>query len=205
MATASPTYDVFLSHSSRDRDFAADVAERLKANGLQSFHDASVPVGKELSRAIWDALAECHAFLVIVSPESTPDAMGMVELGAATAWHKPIFVVLNGPASSRLPKALQDYQAFPRNRLDEVLNQIRRNLEPLTDDDRDSLIEIYREQNMPADRYSQSPRELQDLVKKFTAKTKKQLSGTRLLSELLRMRKQAKLPRLSKSRRTARR
>lgn len=201
MATATPTYDVFLSHSSRDRDFAADVAERLKADGLQPFHDASIPAGEEFRKAIWDALAECHAFLVIVSPETTPDAMGLVELGAATAWHKPIFVVLNGPASSRLPEALQDYQAFPRNRLDEVLNQIRRNLEPLTDDDRDSLVKIYRDLNVPADRFSQFPRELQVLVKKFKAKTKKQLSGTRLLSELFRMRKQSKLPRLSKSRR----
>ena len=201
MATATPTYDVFLSHSSRDREFAVDIAERLKADGLQPFHDASVPVGKEVSKAIWEALAECHAFIVIVSPDSTPDAMGMVELGAATAWHKPIFVVLNGPASSRLPAALKTYQAFPRNRLDEVLNQIRRNLEPLSDDDREKLAKIYSELNVSADRYGQSPRELQDLVKKFKARSKKQISGTRLLSELLRMRKQSKLPRLPKPRR----
>ncbi len=205
MATATPTCDVFLSHSSRDREFAADVADRLKAEGLQPFHDASVPVGEEISKAIWDALAECHAFIVIVSPESTPDAMGMVELGAATAWHKPIFVVLNGPASSRLPEALQSYQAFPRNRVDEVLNQIRRNLEPLTDDDREVLSETYRDLNVPADRLSQSPRELQEFVKTFNAKSKKHLSGTRLLSELLRMRKQAKLPRLAKQRRITKR
>jgi hypothetical protein len=201
MATATPTYDVFLSHSSRDREFAVDIAERLKADGLQPFYDASVPLGKEVSKAIWEALAECHAFIVIVSPDSTPDAMGMVELGAATAWHKPIFVILNGPASSRLPAALQTYQAFPRNRLDEALNQIRRNLEPFTDEDREKLAKIYSELNVSADRYGQSPRELQDLVKKFNARNKKQVSGTRLLSELLRMRKQSKLPRLSKPRR----
>ncbi len=201
MATATPTYDVFLSHSSRDREFAVDIAERLKADGLQPFYDASVPLGKEVSKAIWEALAECHAFIVIVSPDSTPDAMGMVELGAATAWHKPIFVILNGPASSRLPAALQTYQAFPRNRLDEALNQIRRNLEPFTDEDREKLAKIYSELNVSADRYGQSPQELQDLVKKFNARNKKQVSGTRLLSELLRMRKQSKLPRLSKPRR----
>ena len=205
MTATTPTYDVFLSHSSRDREFAADVADRLKAEGLQPFHDASVPVGQEISKAIWDALAECHAFIVIVSPESTPDAMGMVELGAATAWHKPIFVVLNGPASARLPESLQDYQAFPRNRVDEVLNQIRHNLEPLTDDDRELLSEAYRDLNVPADRFLQSPRELQDLVKKFNSKSEKQLSGTRLLSELLRMRKQSKLPRLAKQHRIAKR
>ena len=200
-ATATPTFDVFVSHSSRDREFAADVADRLKAEGLQPFHDASVPVGQELSEAIWDALAECHAFIVIVSPDSAPDAMGMVELGAATAWNKPIFVLLNGPASTRLPKALQNFRVYPRSRLDEVLTQIRRNLEPITDDERQVLKETYRDLSIPADRLGQSPRELQQLVNTFNAKTKKQLSGTRLLSELLRMRKQAKLPRLSTQRR----
>jgi len=200
-ATRTPTFDVFVSHGSRDREFAADVAGRLQAEGLQPFHDASVPVGQEISTAIWDALAECHAFIVIVSPDSKPDAMGMVELGAAIAWNKPIFVLLNGPASSPLPEALKSYRVYPRNRLDEVLTQIRRNLEPITDDERDVLTETYRELGIPADRLSQSPRELQQLVETFNTKTTKQLSGTGLLSELLRMRKQAKLPRLDTKRR----
>ncbi|TWU05035.1 toll/interleukin-1 receptor domain-containing protein [Stieleria varia] len=199
-ATATPTFDVFVSHSSRDRDFAADIADRLKAEGLQPFHDASVPVGQEISKAIWDALAECHAFIVIVSSDSTPDAMGMVELGAATAWNKPIFVLLNGPASTHVPEALGSYQVYPRNRIDEVLTQIRRNLEPIADDERQVLREIYRDLCIPVDRLSQSPRELQHLVEMFNRKTNKQLSGTRLLSELLRMRKQSKLPRLSPKR-----
>ncbi len=200
-ATATPTFDVFVSHSSRDREFAADVADRLQAEGLQPFHDASVPVGQAIGNAIWEALAECHAFIVIVSPDSKPDAMGMVELGAAIAWNKPIFVLLDGPASSRLPKALEGYRVYPRTRLDEVLTQIRRNLEPITDNERDALTEAYRDLGIPADRLSQSPRELQQLVETFNAKTNKQLSGTRLLSELLRMRKQARLPRLDFKRR----
>jgi hypothetical protein len=133
MSTATPTYDVFISHSSRDREFAADVADRLAAEGLQPFYGASVPIGEDVSKAIWDALAECRAFSVIVSPDSTPDAMGMVELGAATAWHKPIFVLLNGPASSRLPEALQQFPAYPRNRVDEVLSHIRQTANFRTD------------------------------------------------------------------------
>jgi len=201
MSTVNPTYDVFVSYSSRDRELAADVSDRLRAEGLQPFDDASVPAGKEMSKAIWDALAECHAFIVIVSSGSTPDAMGMVELGAATAWNKPIYVVLNGPPSSRLPEALQNYQAYPLNRIDEVLTQIRRNFEPITDEDRKALSETYQEVGESADQLSQSPRSLQRLVEQFNATTKKQLSGTRLLSELLRMRKQAKLPRLGTQRR----
>ena len=201
MATATPTYDVFLSHSARDKDFAADVANRLQAEGLEPFYDASIQVGETVSQAIWDALAECHAFIVIVSSESSPDAMGMVELGAAAAWNKPIFVLLNGPASMRLPEALQSYRAYPLNRVDEILGQIRHNLEPISDDERKVLAETYRDVNVTADQLGQSPSSLRQLVEQFNAKTQKHLSGDRLLSELLRMRKQAKLPRLSQQRR----
>jgi hypothetical protein len=205
MSTATPTYDVFVSHSARDREFAADVANRLAAEGLQPFYDASVSVGENVSKAIWDALAECRAFIVIVSPDSTPDAMGMVELGAATAWHKPIFVLLNGPASLRLPDSLQQFQAYPRNRVDEVLAHIRQTFEPITDEDRELLAEIYGDINVPADRLSQSPRDLQELVNRFNAGTNRKLSGSRILSELLRMRKQSKLPRLGTRRRVTKR
>lgn len=200
-ATATPTFDVFVSHSYSDREFATELAERLKAEGLQPFHDASVPDGQEMSDAIWDALAECYAFVVIVSSESTPDAMGMVELGAAAAWNKPVFVLLNGPASTRVPDALASYQVYPRNRIDEVLSQIRRNLETISDDEREVLTESYRDLSIPADRLIQSPRDLQQLVETFNGKTNKHVSATRLLSELLRMRKQSKLPRLNTIRR----
>ncbi len=201
MSTTTQTYDVFVSHSSRDREFAADVADRLNAECLQPFFDASVPIGEDATNAIWDALAECHAFIIIVSSDATLDAMSMVELGAASAWNKPIYVILNGPASTPIPKALQSYRVFPSNRLDDVVTLVSRNLEPISDAERQVLTETYREISVPTDRLSQSPRELQQLVEKFNATTNKQLSGTRLLSELLRMRKQAKLPRISTQRR----
>lgn len=91
MATATRTFDVFVSHSSHDREFAAEILDKLRAEGLHPFHDASIPLGRNISDAIWDAIAECRAFIVLVSPDSTPDAMGMIELGAAEAWNKPIF------------------------------------------------------------------------------------------------------------------
>ena len=196
MSTVIPTYDVFVSHSSRDREIATDIAERLAAEGLQPFYDASIPLGEDMSKTIWDALAECRAFIVVVSPDSAPDAMGMVELGAATAWQKPIFVLLDGPASMRLPEALKQYKAYPRSRMDEVVALIRQTSEPITVKDRESLLDIYSGIGVSADRLSQSPGELQELVRRFNNDTGRQLSSSRVLSELMRMRKQAKLPRL---------
>src|SRR5690606_28462461 len=94
-----------------------------------------------------------------------------------------------------------NYPTYPRNQIDEILGQILRNLKPLSDDDRTVLAETYRDMNIPTDLLGQSPRVLRQLVEGFTAKTQKQLSGDRLLSELLRMRKRGVLPRLSRQRR----
>lgn len=85
---------------------------------------------------------------------------------------------------------------YPRNRIDEVLTQVRHDAQQLSDDERRMLVEIYRDYGIPTDQLNESPHELEQLAVRFNAKTQKQFSGTRLLSELLRMRKQAKLPRI---------
>ncbi len=196
MATARKTYDVFLSHSSTDRDLAEEIANRLKSAGLQPFHDVSLMPAGDISTAIWDALAECRALIAIVSVDATPDAMGMVEIGAATAWNKPIYLVLNGPPSTRLPDALKSYYVYPRSRLDEVVQRIRTDFEPLTDDDREVLASAYKDLNVPADMLGQSAKSLRDLTMRFNRKANRQLSGERILSELLRLRKKGALPRI---------
>ncbi|MFW5692578.1 MAG: toll/interleukin-1 receptor domain-containing protein [Thermoguttaceae bacterium] len=195
MATATTTYDVFLSHSSADREVAAEIARRLESAGLRAFYDECVEPGTDLSAAIWDALAECRALIAVVSIHTTPDAMGMVEIGAAIAWNKPIYPILTGPSSTRLPDALKSYHAYPQNRLDEVIQKIRTDFEPLSDHDREVLTDLYHETDLSADQISQSTKSLRDLTTRFNRKTQKQLSGERLLSELLRLRKKGALPR----------
>lgn len=198
MATANKTYDVFLSHSSSDRDLAEEIASRLESTGLRPFYDVNIVPAGNISAAIWDALAECRALIAIVSVDAAPDAMGMVEIGAATAWNKPIYLVLNGPPSTRLPDSLKSYDVYPRNRLDEVIQRIRTEFEPLTKDDREVLKTAYKDLNVPADQLSQSAKSLRDLTTRFNRKTNKQLSGERILSELLRLRKRGELPRVSR-------
>lgn len=196
MTTATTTYDVFLSYSTSDRDVAVEIARRLESAGLQAFYDLSLEPGTDLSSAIWDALAECRALIAVISVEATPDAMGMVEIGAATAWNKPVYLVLNGPSSTRLPDVLKSYPVYPRSRLDEVIQRIRTEFEPLTDDDREVLAGVYKELNVSADEISQSTKSLRELTVQFNRRAHKQLSGERLLSELLRLRKKGDLPRL---------
>jgi hypothetical protein len=196
MSTVSKTSDVFISHAISDREIASDVAHALDSAGLTSFHIGLVEAGNDLSKEIWEALSESRALIAIISPETANYSMGMIEIGAAAAWNKPVFLLINGPSSTRIPAALQNYSIYPLNRLDEVVHAIKSGFEPLSQSERDSLADIYSQLNLPTDQLSQSPSALRDLTVEFNARSGKQFSGERILSELLRLRKKGKLPRL---------
>jgi len=194
--TTTKIYDVFLSHAASDRHLATEIADSLESVGLQTFHAGTVESASDVGEEIWQALAESRALISIVSPELPPHAMGMVEIGAAAAWNKPVFLLINGPSSTKLPPALSAYPVYPLGRLDEVIQQIRRGFQPLTEDERHILLDIYRELHTPADQLSQSPAALRKLTAKFNRIADTRLSGERLLSELLRLRKRGQLPRV---------
>ena len=196
-ATINQTYDVFISHAARDQELAREIAERLESEGLASFHDGLIPPGADIGRTIWDALAESRALIAIISPDMLPQAMGLVEIGAAAAWNKPFYVIINGPSSTKLPNFLSNYPAYPLNRLEEVVRAIQSSFDPLTESEREILSEIYLNLGTPTDQLSQSPKALRELTSHFNKSTKKQYSGERLLSELIRLRKKGELPRLS--------
>jgi hypothetical protein len=197
MVTASKTSDVFISHSLSDVGVAQDVASSLEAAGLTTFYLGQQETGTaDIGDAIWEALSESQALIAIVSPGSATHAMGMVEIGAATAWNKPVFLLIHGPATVQLPFVLQRYPVYPLNRIDEVVGAIRSGFEPLTDVDRGVLAEVYERHAVSADQLSQSASALRDFSLDFNQLTKKQLSGERILTELLRLRKQGRLPRL---------
>jgi hypothetical protein len=194
--TTTKIYDVFLSHAASDSHLATEIADSLESVGLQTFHAGTVESASDVGEEIWQALAESRALISIVSPELPPHAMGMVEIGAAAAWNKPVFLLINGPSSTKLPPALSAYPVYPLGRLDEVIQQIRRGFQPLTEDERHILLDIYRELHTPADQLSQSPAALRKLTAKFNRIADTRLSGERLLSELLRLRKRGQLPRV---------
>lgn len=122
--------------------------------------------------------------------------MGIVEIGAADAWNKPVFLLINGPSSTKLPAPLRRYPVYPLSRLEEVIRIIRSGFDPLTDNERRVLADMYRDLGIPVNQLSESPTALRELVANFNRQTGKQYSGERLLSELLRMRKKSQLPRL---------
>ncbi|MCO6456772.1 MAG: toll/interleukin-1 receptor domain-containing protein [Pirellulaceae bacterium] len=199
MATASQTCDVFISHAASDTAAAHEVAGSLEAVGLRTFHAGSLLAGEDVSEVIWQALAESRALIVVVSADVSSLASVMLEIGAARAWNKPIFVVLKGPSSTRLPGVLQAYPVFPLGRIDDVIQQIRAGFQPLSELEQATLARVYGQVGVTLDRLVLAPIALQELVTKFGDETGRQLTGELLLAELLRMRKRSQLPRLTQS------
>jgi hypothetical protein len=196
MATVEKTSDVFISHAISDRDIASEVAHAVEAAGLTTFHLGRIEAGDDLSKEIWEALSESRALIAIVSPEMSNYSMGMIEIGAATAWNKPVFLIINGPATTHVPAALHAYPVYPLSRLDEVVRLIKTGFEPLSSDERETLAQRYGEVGMSVDQLSQSPSALRELTASFNARSKKHFSGEQVLSELLRLRKRGQLPRI---------
>jgi hypothetical protein len=197
MTTAIKTYDVFISHSVADRDIARMVARNLESVGLITFHLEVLESGESASEEIWQALAESHAVIAIVSNELSSNANVTLEIGAAAAWNKPVYLIVKDPKSTQLTGILQSYPSYPLSRLDDVIRAIQTGFQPLSETDYKALGDVYRKVGVSTDQLSQSSESLRTIASEFQQRTRKAYSGERLLYELFRMRKSGKLPRLT--------
>jgi len=201
MSKTRKTYDVFISHSSADAEAARNIAERLRNAGFTAFFWGSSELGEAAAPvydSVWEALAESEALIAIISSDAPSTAIG-VEIGAASAWHKPIYIVLNGPASPGISQILRNYPVYPLGRVDDIIRSIRDGLAPLTLDELNILVALYHEIDMPTDQMSREPAALGKLTRLFNKKAGKNYPGERLLREMIRLRKSGKWPRLQKT------
>ncbi|HET6879706.1 MAG TPA: TIR domain-containing protein, partial [Pirellulales bacterium] len=193
MATASKVCDVYVSHALRDASLAEEVVSSVRAVGLEPASSMDFSASAEASDALWDALAECRAFIAVVSPTGLTASTGF-ELGAAQSWNKPVFALMTD-ASGKPPAALSRAAVYSPASIDEVVKAIQAIGEPLSDKDRCLLIDIYGRMKMPLDKLVLEPRYADQLVRQFKSRSHRSISGERLLSELLRMRKRGILKR----------
>jgi hypothetical protein len=195
------TYDIFLSHAPQDAALAAEIASACRTNGLEVFTGFELPPGTDLSDAVWEAIAESRVLLTILSASGLTPSMA-IEVGAARAWNKPIFAVVTDPSSTQIPPALSGIQLYTIGRLQEVIDAARSSGQQLSDEDRVHLAALYAELGIAVDQFAINAGALEGLVDRFRRDRGKIVSGERLMSELLRLRKQGKLPKISVQRLT---
>ena len=189
------TSDVFLSYDHRDARLVAELAATFRAHGLEPFSNRDAAAGQEFSDTAWEALAESRAVVVVVSGADASPAMA-VEFGGARAWNKPIFVVVTDPRLTHVPAMLSDYPKFAAGRVQEIIDKVKKSREALTSQEAAVLADVYAEAGIPADRLSLDHFALSTITDEFAKRTARHVPGERLLSALLRMRKQGALPRI---------
>ncbi len=204
MAKNSVTYDVFIVYDRRDAQTAACVADVLRTHGLTVFLDVEqLSPGMSIEDSIWQAMAESHAFVVVV-PEAILSSWLAFELGAAKAWNKPIYAVSAFAAHNNIPVSLRDFQILPVSRVDEIAQSITNTSAPLSEDDIVHLGDAYAATGVTVDQLLLQPQQLAALVKQFNKKSGRKMSGEQIMWHMLRLRKQAKLPVLKKRNMTKR-
>jgi hypothetical protein len=194
------SFDVFLSASQLDRGIADVVRRAFEARGLTVFTpaDCSDSTGLIFADTIHSAMADCRAFVVILSRASMNSAWTGVELGAALAWGKSIHVLLEGILPEEVTPVFAQHPLHPMARLRVVVEQVERSITRLTPDQAQTLRDLYLDMGVTTDRLSSDPTALNRLSRRFNRAAATNYSPERILQELIRLRKSGRLPRLKR-------
>ncbi|MBI4718203.1 MAG: toll/interleukin-1 receptor domain-containing protein [Planctomycetes bacterium] len=192
-AAATDHYDVFLSYAAADAPVAEVVERKLAETGLRVFSAHNLSVGSSWADAIRDALAESSAVVLLVTPTSLKSANLAVELGAAMAWKKQIFPLLQDVTVDQLPVYLRHYQAAPVSQVQAVADAVLAERSRLTPTDHQVLEELYEHSGIPADELAHKPTELAVLTRRFNRARKADLGPEQVLREFLRLHKHVKV------------
>ncbi|MBX3443758.1 MAG: toll/interleukin-1 receptor domain-containing protein [Planctomyces sp.] len=191
IATRQQTVDVFLSFSAAESALAGRVADQLRAHGLVVFDEDRLEERAHIEDAMWDAVAECRAVVAIVSRDA-PTSRMTFEIGAALAWRKPVFAIASDWSLTRVNPLLAQASVYSPDRIDDVARAVR-SIRDLSARDRRVLAGACRATAGSVDQLIADPVLLDSLEARYQARTGQFVPAERLLSELLRMRKQGLL------------
>lgn len=191
-------YDVFLSHGVHDKGIADVVKRALAEEGFKVFAVDELKINGSAMAGIREALAECSAFVMILTRSTLESSNSAFEIGAAMAWNKPIFVLYDGLPKKEIPEYLKDFTVVQFTKLPQVVQEIANLQQQFSDDDRESLVQVYQNLGVPTDQLLIKPLALRDLSKKYDEVTHSTCAAERLVQELIRLRKQGKLPKIKR-------
>jgi hypothetical protein len=128
-ALSRQRYLVFISHSTKDRWIArqiADVIERRgRRHGVRVFLDErDIEVGDSIPETIRKNIKECKEFLVFLSRNSIDRPWVLIEISAAWGQGKRIIAVIDKVTPEEMPEIILPYRAIDINDFDEYLEQL---------------------------------------------------------------------------------
>jgi hypothetical protein len=196
IATAPPAIDVFVSYAAPESAAANAVVEGLAGAGMAVRRDLEIlESGSKWESSLRKALIDSDAFVLVIDSNAGIAPNPTFELGAAMTIHKPVFVVREREPSAEVPQFLRRFEVFPITAIDELAESIRDACQPLTDSQRQSLVNAYQRLRIPVDQLLSDPLSMEQLAKEFQSLSGRSGRPAHLASELLRMRKAGRLPR----------
>lgn len=119
--------DIFISYSSRDREKAEQLTELLSSSGLSVWIDHSgIDIATSWSEEIVEAIDDCKAFIVMLSPSSILSHNVIKEVSLASEKRKKILPLDLEPVE--LPKNLQyalaGIQRSPMTNIDAIIRAL---------------------------------------------------------------------------------
>lgn len=134
IAAAGPTgmkYGIFVSYRRSDREFVAQLVQRLEQAGVKTWYDAQIEGGADWRDEIVDALSQSSLLVVVFSEDSNNSKQLKKELAVADTLEKPIVPVLiedTKPRGGYLYELADRnwLQAFPNptDKLDKLVAQL---------------------------------------------------------------------------------
>jgi hypothetical protein len=126
---ATENYLVFISHSTKDRWIARQMAnlieERGRNYGIKTFLDEKdIEGGESIHESIRRSIQECSEFLALLSRYSIDRPWVLIEIGAAWGLEKQIIAIIDKIAPEEMPDILTPYKAIDLNSFDEYLEQL---------------------------------------------------------------------------------
>jgi hypothetical protein len=122
-------YLVFVSHSTKDRWIARQIAQLLERSGVdygvKTFLDErDIEVGDSIPDTIRQNIKECNEFLVLLTKNSIDRPWVLIEISAAWGHGKRIIAVIDKVTPEEMPEIMLPYKAVDLNELEEYVGQL---------------------------------------------------------------------------------
>lgn len=131
MADNQPGYLVFISHSSKDRwiarQMAAIIERKAKRYGVRTFLDeVDLEGGDRIPATIKANLLACEEFVILLSPQSVARQWVLVELGGAWALDKRVMAITYNLAAEKIPDVIDHDKGYDLNDFERYVSELIR-------------------------------------------------------------------------------
>jgi TIR domain len=125
--SASPEYQVFVSHATADKWLATTFCEKIEAAGASTFRDdRDINGGNDIPEEIRAQIKRSRELVVLLTPESVDRPWVLIEVGAAWGCRRNyrIVPVLCHVSVDGIPDIIKGKKGFHLNEFEQYLNDL---------------------------------------------------------------------------------